>query len=90
MPCLLVLLAVIAPRVVAVLLWLFTTFFHAAFGGRPLFLIVGVLLLPFTTLAYAWAYNAEGGVKSTFFLIVIIVAVIGDLGGLAGSRYRRG
>jgi hypothetical protein len=90
MPCLLVLLAVIAPRVVAVLLWFFTNFFVAAFTGRLLFLILGVVLLPFTTLAYAWAYNSEQGVNSPFFLIVMVIAVIADLGGLVGSRRGRG
>jgi hypothetical protein len=88
-PCLLLLLAVLAPRIVAVALWLFTTFFQAAFAGRLWLLVVGVLLLPLTTLAYAWAYNVEGGVRSTFHLVVLIVAAIVDLGGLAGSRRAR-
>jgi hypothetical protein len=90
MPCLFVLLAAIAPRIVAVVLWLFTDFFARAFSGRLLFLILGVVLLPFTTLAYAWFYNREGGIGSTLSLVVIIVAVIADLGGLAGSRRGRG
>ena len=89
MPCLILLLALVAPRVVSVLLWFFTTFFHAAFAGRELMLVLGVIFLPFTTLAYAWAYNSEGGVKSTFFLVVMVLAVLGDLGALAGSRRRR-
>lgn len=89
MPCLVLLLAVVAPRIVAVALWFFTTFFNAAFAGRLWLLVVGVLLMPLTTLTYAWAFNAEGGVHSTFFLVVIVVAAIVDLGGLAGSRRAR-
>src|SRR5688572_30758385 len=84
MPCLLVLLAVIAPRVVSVLLWFFTDFFHRAFGGRLILLVLGVVFLPFTTLAYAWLVNTEGGVKSTFSFIVIAVAVLADLSSLEG------
>jgi Na+/melibiose symporter-like transporter len=89
MPCLLALLALIAPRVVSVVLWMFTTFFDRAFGSNLLLLVLGVALLPFTTLAYAWAVNAEGGVHSAFFLVVIVVALISDLSSWeTGRRYR--
>ena len=90
MPCLLVLLALIAPRVVSVVLWFFTRWFDPAFSGRWILLLLGVMFLPFTTLAYAWAVNAEGGVHSTFFLVVIVVAVLADLSSLeSGRRARR-
>ncbi len=90
MPCLVVLLALIAPRVVIVVLWLFTTWLGRAFGGNPLLLLLGTVLMPFTTLAYAWAVNAEGGVHSTLSVVVMIVAVLGDLSSLEGGRrYRR-
>ena len=90
MPCLLALLAVVAPRVVSVLLWLFTTFFEAAFSGRLILLVLGIAFLPFTTLVYAWAVNAEGGVHSTLFIVLMVLAVLGDLSGLEGGRrYRR-
>jgi hypothetical protein len=90
MPCLVGLLALVAPRVVAVLLWLFTTFFEKAFGGRPLWLILGVVLAPFTTLAYAWAINAYGRVEGLGLGVVIVAAIV-DLSALAGGRrYRRG
>jgi hypothetical protein len=89
MPCLLALLALLAPRVVSVILWLFTDWFARPFAGNFLLLVLGIVVLPFTTLAYAWAVNAEGGVHSTFFLVVMVVAVLVDLSSLAGSRYRR-
>ena len=90
MPCLLAILALIAPRVVSVVLWLFTGFFERAFGANLLLLILGVIFLPFTTLAYAWAVNAEGGVHSPFFVVVIVVAAISDLSSWeTGRRYRR-
>jgi len=35
--------------------------------------------------------NTEGGVHSTFFLVVMVVAVVADLSSFAGGRwYRRG
>lgn len=89
MPCLLALLALVAPRVVSVALWLFTTFFGRAYGANPLLLLVGVVFLPFTTLAYAWAVNSEGGVRSTFAVVLMIVAVLGDLSSLEGGRRSR-
>lgn len=89
MPCLVVLLALIAPRVVSVVLYFFTNVFDRAFTGRFGLWIIGVLLMPFTTLAYAWAVNAEGGVQSSFFIVVMILAVIADLSSMAGGRYSR-
>ena len=89
MPCLVVLLALVAPRVVSVVLWFFTDWFVAAFANRFLLLVLGVIFLPITTLAYAWAVNSEGGVKSTFFIVVMCVAVLCDLGALTSTRRRR-
>ena len=90
MPCLVFLLALVAPRVVSVVLWLFTTFFVRAYGPNPLLLLLGIVLLPFTTLSYAFLVNTEGGVHSTFAIVLMILAVIGDLSALAGGRrYRR-
>jgi hypothetical protein len=88
MPCLVVLLAVLAPRVTAVVLWLFTTFFERAFVGRGILLLLGVIFLPFTTLAYAWIVNANGAVEGTW-LVLMIVAVILDLSSLEGGRRHR-
>jgi hypothetical protein len=67
----------------------FTDFFARAFHDRFLLLLAGVVLLPFTTLAYAWAINAHGRVDG-IFVVVMILAVLADLSGLAGSRRRRG
>jgi hypothetical protein len=83
------LVALVAPRVVSVVLWFFTDWFVLAFSNRFLLFVLGVVFLPFTTLAYAWAVNQEGGVHSTFFIVVMCIAVLGDLGALAGSRRRR-
>jgi len=86
LPLLLLLLGIIAPRVVIVLLALFTTFFDAAY--RDLLLpLLGFIFLPTTTLAYAWAVNAAGGVQGTFWLVVMAVAVLLDLGAW-GSKWR--
>jgi hypothetical protein len=89
MPCLLVLLALVAPRVVAVVLWLFTTFLEPAFAGRALLLVAGIVFLPFTTLAYAWIVRSGSGFENAGSLVLIVLAVLADLSSLAGSRRRR-
>jgi hypothetical protein len=86
LPLLLLVLALIAPRVVLVVLALFTSFLAAAYGGL-LVPLLGFVFLPTATLAYAWAVNAAGGVQGTFWLVVMALAVILDLGGW-GSRWR--
>ena len=41
-----------------------------------------------TTLAYAWAINSRGSVSGVY-LVVVVVAVLMDLGVIGGSASRR-
>ena len=53
--------------------------------------LVGFIFMPLTTLAYAWAINSHGSVAG-IHLVVVVVAVLMDLGvvgGGAASRRRR-
>jgi hypothetical protein len=89
MGCLLVLLALLTPRVVIVILAIFTRYLHTAYD-TALWPILGFFFMPFTTLAYAWAQNAAGGVHGAFWVIVMIVAVLADLSAVKeGDRRRR-
>ena len=88
MSCLLALIALITPRFVIVILAVFTKYLHQAFD-TAVWPILGFFFAPYTTLAYAWAMNAAGGVKGPFWIIVMIVAVLVDTGTLReGSRHR--
>jgi hypothetical protein len=87
LPFLLLLLGIIAPRVVLVVLWLFTDFLARAYEGLLLPLL-GFVFLPTTTLAYAWALNAAGGVEGPFWLVVMAVALLLDVGGWGWGRRR--
>ena len=49
---------------------------------------VGFLFLPLTTLAYAWMVNT-GRPTEGVNLVILIVAVVIDLGGLSGGEYHR-
>ena len=87
MPCLLVILLLIFPRVALVLLFLFSNYLGRAYHGLIL-PFLGFLFLPLTTLAYAWMVNT-GRPTVGINLIILIVAVIIDLGGLSGGEYHR-
>ena len=87
MPCCLALIALSAPRIALVLVWLFSDYLSRAY--ETLWVpILGFFFLPTTTLAYAWAINSHGEVKG-FPLAVVIIAALIDLGVIGGSRRRR-
>lgn len=87
MPCLLTILVLIFPRVALVLLFLFSNYLGRAYHGLILPL-VGFFFLPLTTLAYAWMVNS-GRPTEGINLLILIVAVVIDLGGLSGGEYHR-
>ena len=87
MPCLLLLLILAFPRIILLLLLLFSTYLERAYHG--LFLpLLGFVFLPLTTLAYAWMANT-GQSTEGINLLILIVAVVIDLGGLGGGEYHR-
>ena len=78
MGCIGVVLALVTPRFVMVLLWVFSDYLSRAYGGWVLPL-VGFFLLPTTTLAYAVASNEAGGFRGWGVPLVIVGALM-DLG----------
>ena len=87
MGCILILLAFAFPRVVLVLLFLFTSFLERAYHGL-IIPILGFILLPLTTIVYAWMVNS-GYPTSGPYLLILLIAVIIDLGGHGGAYSRR-
>jgi hypothetical protein len=87
MPCLLVILLLAFPRIALVLLFVFSNYLQRAYHGLLLPLL-GFLFLPLTTLAYAWMTNTRQPIAGINLLILIIAVVI-DLGGLSGGEYHR-
>ena len=87
MGCLVAVLALISPRLVLVILWLFTNLVDRAFDS--IFLpILGFLLVPFTTVIYVLAYNPVDGV-SGFGWILVFFGVLMDLGAVGGTARSR-
>jgi hypothetical protein len=85
--CLLVLLTLITPRVVLVLMFLFSNYLGRAYHGF-LIPLLGFIFLPLTTIVYAWIVNS-GHQVSDIYLVALIVAVVIDLGGIGGGHYSR-
>jgi len=75
----------LAPRLVLLFVWLFTTRVSAAFGGI-LIPLLGFLFLPFTTLAYIFAWDVGSGVTGASWLLVA-GGLVFDIGSYALSGY---
>lgn len=84
MPCLLAIVALSAPRVVIVLLVIFTDYIGRAFDSF-LWPLLGFFFLPTTTLAWAWAQNTRGEVAGVH-LLVVVLGVLLDLGVVGSGR----
>jgi hypothetical protein len=87
MSCLLVILLLIFPRVALVFLFLFSHYLGRAYHGLILPL-AGFFFLPLTTLTYAWMVNT-GRPTVGINLLILIIAVVIDLGGLSSGEYHR-
>lgn len=85
--CILTLLTLLTPRIVLVLMFLFTHYLDRAYHG---FLIpfLGFLFLPLTTIVYAWLVNSRHPIEGVY-LVALVVAVVIDLGGIGGGHWSR-
>ncbi|MEA2333502.1 MAG: hypothetical protein QOH58_3640 [Thermoleophilaceae bacterium] len=88
MPCLVVLLALISPRLALVAIWLFSSILDRAYDSWIVPLI-GFFVLPWTTLAYAGMWSAGTNELRGLEWFVVILAFVVDLGSYAGGSSRR-
>lgn len=89
MTCLLGCLALLAPRFVIIVVAIFSSYISEAFTSW-VWPVLGFFLLPLTTLAYAFAWHLGDGKVEGIGLVIVIVAVLSDVGMLsAGERSRR-
>jgi hypothetical protein len=86
MPCLLAVIGFFFPRIVLIILWL-SGYLDKAYA-TVLWPLLGFFFAPFTTLAYAWAINSNGSV-SGIYLVVLVIAVLMDIGVLGGGDRER-
>jgi hypothetical protein len=88
MPCLIALIALAAPRIVLIVLYLATHYLSDAYR-TALWPVLGFFFLPLTTLAYAWAWHYGHGSIQGLGLAVVVIAVLMDLGTHGGSGASR-
>ena len=90
MPCLVGCLALSMPRLALILVWLFSPGWLGAAYQTRIWPVLGFLFMPLTTLAYAYAWHLGAGHISGGGLVLLIVAVLVDLGLFgSGERARR-
>ena len=87
MPCLLLLVVLAFPRLVLVLMFLFSNYLTRAYHGL-LLPVLGFIFLPLTTITYAWIVNSHYPLNGVY-LLILIIAVIIDAGGLGGGEWHR-
>ena len=87
MPCCLVIAVLMFPRFILVCLVLLSNYLERAYHSM-IVPIIGFFFLPTTTLAYAWLTNTHRPLEGVN-LLILIVAVLIDAGGLGGGEYHR-
>ncbi len=88
MPCLLLFVILLFPRVALVVMWLTSTYLQRAYHGGLLIPLLGFIFMPLTTLVYAWEVNS-GMAVAGINLVWLVIAVIIDLGGWGGGAHRQ-
>ncbi len=89
--CLLAALGLFVPRLILILLWFVNApFVLSPFNDVPLpdFVIplIGLVILPTTTLGYCWASFSYGGLDSFSGLLIFGIGLLVDLGLIGGGR----
>jgi hypothetical protein len=87
MPCFVGCLSLATPRLAIALVVIFSDYIGRAYH-TVLWPLLGFLFMPLTTLAYAWAINSRGSVAG-LQLVVVVIAVLLDLGLVGGSASGR-
>lgn len=87
--CLVSLFALISPRLALFVLWIFSSVLSRAFSSWVIPLL-GFFLLPWTTLAYALAWDWSAGHHVSWFgWVIVAVFFFIDLSSYAGGRRAR-
>jgi hypothetical protein len=88
MPCLIPLIAFFFPRLVMVIILIFTHWFRDAFDSA-LWPILGFFFMPYLTLAYMAAMLNNNHTVSGGWLALVIIAAFFDAGAIGTARRRR-
>jgi heme/copper-type cytochrome/quinol oxidase subunit 4 len=75
------------PRIALALIFFMSDYLQRAYHNL-LILLLGFIFLPLTTLAYAWMTNTRQPIEGVN-LIILLITVVVDLGGIGGGEYHR-
>lgn len=76
MGCLLAIIAVFAPRIALLLVWIFTPYVSRAFHQVWIWPLLGLIFLPFTTMFYSFVYVPGVGVTGVRWVWVAVGIVL--------------
>jgi len=79
MGCIVMLAGLIAPRIVIVVLWFFSNWFSNV-SDNLIIPILGFIFLPYSFLWYSAVINWYGGEWGFIQIVVMVIAVLMDLG----------
>jgi hypothetical protein len=85
-PCCLLVLILLSPRLVLALLFFFSRYLTGPYSHNLLLLILGFVFLPLTTLVYAWMFHQGMPVEGINVLWLLVAALL-DMG-MVGGGYR--
>jgi VIT1/CCC1 family predicted Fe2+/Mn2+ transporter len=88
MPCIGVILVLAFPRVVMILMFLFSHYLQRAYH-MMIVPVLGFIFLPITTIVYAWLVNTHTPIAGGY-LFALILAVVFDAGSFGGGWRHRG
>jgi len=86
MGCLYLLLALISPRLLLGVLWLLTPYVQPRAFDSFIWPLLGLIFMPWTTLALVWGYNTGFGV---FQIGAVVIGILADLGSNGGAERQR-
>lgn len=89
--CLLAALGLLAPRLILILLWVFSPGvvldpFAALPIPNPILPVLGLVFLPTTTLGLCWADASFGGLQSFSGFLVVLIGLVIDAGLIGNGR----
>lgn len=86
--CILPIISVLAPRLVLFFIWILTNWLSLAYE-TIVWPLLGFFFMPYTTLAYMAAMLNNNGSVSGGWIVLLVVAVLFDLGGQSSSVSNR-
>ena len=87
MPCLGVIFALFTPRLMIILLWLFSGWFKGIFN-TALWPVLGFFFLPTTLLWYTAVQNWWNGHWGLWQIVALVIALMIDVSPASGKRRR--